>query len=1421
MHPIVKYDVFVSFSGRDTRHGFLSHLFKALKNKQIETYVDDRLREGTEISHSLLTAIKQSQIALIIFSHNYAYSKWCLDELVKIMECSKENGQIVIPIFHNVDPSWVRHQKGSYQDALAKHKTWNEAELIDEIVKRILEKLNQPCNGDLQGLVGTHEPILDIESLLHSRSEDVVIIGLWGMGGVGKTTLATAVFNRLYPEFEGHFFLGNVRKEIERRDFARKKVLLVLDDVWDSDQLKALCGGHTWFGPTSRIIVTTRDKHVLLKEADHIHKVKELNYDESLQLFKLIAFESNCTVEKKQVELSKKVVKYCKGIPLALHVLGSLLYGKSQEDWESQLAKLERMAEPKIQVILKLSYDELDHHDQDIFLYLACFFNTTTEEQIKYLLDSCGYSTAIGLKNLKNKALVCISANSCVSMHDLIREMGREIVREESPAHSENRSRLWDPTDIQIVLKNNNGTETIESMTLNMSEIEELRLHPKTFARMQRLKFLRFHSCDCKSKLHAPGGSKSSSKVIRFFHWDSSRSCDSKRKLRAPEGIKSFSKEIRFFQWDCYPLKTFPFCVENLVELILPHSQLEKLWKGAQNLVNLRKVDLNGSSRLIKLPDFSKASNLREVNLSGCKSLRQVPSSIVSSHKLVRLSLNGCKELRSFSHNSRLPSLETLSLNGCTGLVEFSLTRNESPSSLIPQTLLQLCLDGCSSLSLLPNNINILSSLTELSLCQTNIRSLPESIKHMSQLKCLNLSNCKRLQSLPELPSSIESLILRGYDSLEIVSTSDSSFVSSHKLSLLSFDGCKNLKSFCHNIDLPSLETLSLIDCTSLMDFSLMKKDSPSCSVQHDSDTSSILPAPLKLSLNGCTNLCLLPNNLNMLSSLTELTLCQTNITSLPESMRHLSQLKCLNLSNCESLQFIPELPSSIENLILIGCYSLDTVSASVSTLSSYKLAQLSLDGCKSLRSFLHNIDQSCLTKHDSDTSSILPTHLMPSLDGCSNLSLLPNNLNILSSLTELSLCGTNIATLPESMKHLSQLKYLNLSNCGRLQFIPELPPSIENLILSGCYLLEIVSSVSSIVSSHNLAQLSLDGCKNLRSFMHNIHLPSLRILSLRGCTSLMEFSTKCESPSLLHNIDLFSSLTDLCLCQTDITSLPESIKYLLQLKSLDLSECLKLQFLPELPSSIVKVIARDCFELHTVSVSVFASYSVAELEQIKEEPQDIIFNFTNCMKLQGNAINSIVEHAYGRLKRALAAAHTYLTTARQEDDNKDLICFYQQIHPKFEVFLSESEAPGWFRYREPQSIPISIDIVPGDSLLGFIFWVSFPGDMDHHVSADSVSYEYCVEASNGKSFRYTSDWSPGETIKWYGAEYFLYDGQCSIDMMEMVEENKTSNNGIQVKVSFLFFISRLIMGYFYEEDDGKKLERWGVHPIYASDVCI
>ena len=113
------YDVFLSFRGEDTRNGFTGHLYQALCDNGIYTFIDNDLPKGEEISEELLKTIERSMISVVVISKNYAGSRWCLDELVKIMQC-RTNGQLVLPVFYKVSPSEVRKLEGNFAVACTK-----------------------------------------------------------------------------------------------------------------------------------------------------------------------------------------------------------------------------------------------------------------------------------------------------------------------------------------------------------------------------------------------------------------------------------------------------------------------------------------------------------------------------------------------------------------------------------------------------------------------------------------------------------------------------------------------------------------------------------------------------------------------------------------------------------------------------------------------------------------------------------------------------------------------------------------------------------------------------------------------------------------------------------------------------------------------------------------------------------------------------------------------------------------------------------------------------------------------------------------------------------------------------------------------------------------------------------------------------
>ncbi|XP_062021327.1 TMV resistance protein N-like [Rosa rugosa] len=146
--PQQKYDLFLSFRG-EARLKFISHLYAALKRKQILTYMDDKsLESGDEIGPALSTAIEQSKLSIIIFSKHYASSRWCLDELVHILKCKEAYGQLVVPVFYDIDPSDVRQQKRTYADAFA---------VLEE---RFKDKKGTRCaSGEM---LSQQQPIVDV-----------------------------------------------------------------------------------------------------------------------------------------------------------------------------------------------------------------------------------------------------------------------------------------------------------------------------------------------------------------------------------------------------------------------------------------------------------------------------------------------------------------------------------------------------------------------------------------------------------------------------------------------------------------------------------------------------------------------------------------------------------------------------------------------------------------------------------------------------------------------------------------------------------------------------------------------------------------------------------------------------------------------------------------------------------------------------------------------------------------------------------------------------------------------------------------------------------------------------------------------------------------------------------------------------------
>ncbi|KEH18376.1 TIR-NBS-LRR class disease resistance protein [Medicago truncatula] len=643
-------------------------------------------------------------------------------------------------------------------------KTQTESNLIEDITRAVIRKLNQQSTIDLTCNFIPDENYWSVQSLIKFDSTEVQIIGLWGMGGIGKTTLATAMFQRVSFKYDGSCFFEKVtevskshginytcnkllckllKEDLDidtpklissmiRRRLKSMKSFIVLDDVHNSELLQNLIGvGHGWLGSGSTVIVTTRDKHVLISGGiKTIYEVKKMNSRNSLRIFSLNAFDK-VSPKDGYVELSKRAIDYARGNPLALKVLGSLLRCKSEKEWDCALDKLKKMPNNEIDSIFRMSFNELDKTEQNIFLDIACFFKGQERNSITKILNECGFFADIGISHLLDKALVRVDSENCIQMHGLIQEMGKQIVREESLKNPGQRSRLCDPEEVYDVLKNNRGSEKVEVIFLDATKYTHLILRSDAFEKMENLRLL---------AVQDHKGVKS---------------------ISLPDGLGLLPENLRYILWDGYPLKTVPLTssLEMLVELSLKQSHVEKLWNGVVNLPNLEIIDLSGSKKMIECPNVSEwdgnelpSSILHTQNLKGF--------GFPISDCLVDLPVNFCNDIwLSSPLNSEHDSFITLD-------------KVLSSPAFVSVKILTFC--NINILSEIPNSISLLSSLETLRLIKMPIISLPETIKYLPRLIRVNVYYCELLQSIPALQRFIPKLLFWDCESLEEVFSSTS-----------------------------------------------------------------------------------------------------------------------------------------------------------------------------------------------------------------------------------------------------------------------------------------------------------------------------------------------------------------------------------------------------------------------------------------------------------------------------------------------------------------------------------------------------------------------------------------------------------------------------------------------------------------------
>ncbi|CAL5398794.1 unnamed protein product [Camellia sinensis] len=744
-----------------------------------------------------------------------------------------------------------------------------------KIVKVVGDKLSRTTLGIAPHLIGIYSRAKNIGLWLQDESSDVGIVAICGMGGIGKTTIAKVLYNLNFSRFEGSSFLANVKEILKQQDgllrlqrqllsdmlkgrkeklynvdegvvkiknaLCCKKVLVVLDDVDTADQLDAILGMRDWLSQGSKIIITTRREQLLkAHEVCQVHKVGKLDNDESLELFSWHAFGKNCPIDG-FIEDSKRVVHYCGGLPLAIKILGSSLSGKSLNIWKSQLEKLKAFPDYEILGKLKISYDSLqDDHDKDLFLHVACFFVGMDEDWVVTILDGCDFYTMVGIQNLIDRCLLTIDECKKLVMHQLVQEMGREIVRQESPKEPGKRSRLWNHKDSLNVLRENTGTRKIEGLTLDMNLLQKDK-HDRTIFGVNRKRhydefldtpfltnvgnsFKRycFGMFSSKNVGTALGNSIQVTLEVNAFARMHKLKLLQLNYVQISGSLENFPKGLRWLCWHGFPFKFIPsdFPLESLIVLDMSYSSLQIIWEGEKLLKSLKILDLS-HSHCLKTPDFSKVPNLEKLIFINCARLVEVHESIGHLERLVLLNLKDCKNLRKLPRSiCMLKFLETLDISGCSNLEELptgietmkSLTVLHASRISISQLLstskevkswhsfIYPCLlkprkrkSMEISWALLPRCLVHLS----LENCNLSDDDFPMDLGNLSSLQILNLS-CNAIRSLPNC--------IRGHTGLQILSLDECtklrSLEVSQKLKELRFVGCTLLEK----VTFPTIE---------------------------------------------------------------------------------------------------------------------------------------------------------------------------------------------------------------------------------------------------------------------------------------------------------------------------------------------------------------------------------------------------------------------------------------------------------------------------------------------------------------------------------------------------------------------------------------------------------------------------------------
>ncbi|KAK4775334.1 hypothetical protein SAY86_010269 [Trapa natans] len=991
------YEVFLNFRGPDTRKVFTNVLYEALVDAEVNVFKDyDDIQRGEKFGCEILRAIDESVIFVAIFSRNYASSKWCLIELSKMFESMEERpsgscNKKILPVFYDVGADDVKLRTQLYTDALLKHEKnqspetvhrWKEAlrkagnimgyeikdtghgEFIKLLVREICMKLKKKQKFVTEYLVQKDDEVEALMNLLDVKAPDVRFVGIHGMGGIGKTTLAKIIFNKLCDDYEHSVFLNDVRgsskqyRGIEdlqkrllgnlgskmgdimdaddgimriRKLLGQKRALIVLDDVDHRRQAQYLSGGAHWFGQGSRIIITTRNREVLRKEAIPF-EVAVMNTDEALQLFSMHAFDKESPLDD-YVSLSNEAIESTGRLPLALEVIASYLRDMPRKKWAEAVERLKKVPHEDVTEKLMISYEALDHGTQQMFLDIACFFIGYEKTFPMYMWeDYYGYAktklevlihmSLIKIVVVKIRHQQGVFKKKKLWMHDQLRDMGRKIVRPEN--NSDGVNRLWMHEDAFDKMQDNEDKETVEMLRLhhNCNSTERYTYTREEFSGLKRLRYLECHRAN--------------------FIGD----------------LRPLIPNLKWLSWNFCSGNFTGLSLRKLVILDLSYCYIKEDWRGWSQIEvgNKLKVLNLSHTQLTKTPNFSGILSLERLILANCKKLVEIDPSIGKLKCLKFLNVSECTSLEGFPEElSCLDCLEVIS-----GSVFYEAFKVDLIAFSERKDLCELASDCLSDVKSfhMPESFGSLSSLLTLVLYSAYITKLPDSISMLPRLRRLSLCGCKRFERLPESLVDMKSLVeLRlAYTSIIELPERIGQLV---KLEILDLTGVSIFKLPDSVGDMQSLNMLdiSLSSISHLpVTIGLLKKLPVLCA------WCCVLLEDIPSTISGCTCLSILnvgscermeqlPDSVWDLRSLTTLNLSSTGITEIPDTIGNLEKLRDIRMNSTRILR----LPTSmgmlkrLEELYLQNCELLTEIPSEIVGCTSLMVLDIDGTGIKQL----------------------------------------------------------------------------------------------------------------------------------------------------------------------------------------------------------------------------------------------------------------------------------------------------------------------------------------------------------------------------------------------------------------------------------------------------------------------------------------